>query len=222
MTFNSHLHIKQLNLIPQRWFYIWTHKIYQNGMLNANFTTIVGLFHFNWWMKLTKRTSYLATPCFENLKCLRTLLETIEFESTFICMTTHVINGLRNITKNSNSIVVQMDYVALLTSLLNTYFSTLCTWSLFDASSMYFMLLFVVNDKITSIMWPYFFPHCFSSKMPFLISLVTRFNTFIMKQLKKIYNVDTKILDIGFTNEMMEIENLKNGKEKNMWKNVNK
>jgi hypothetical protein len=29
-------------------------------------------------------------------------------------------------------------------------------------------------------------------------------------------------LDIGFTNEMMEIENLKNGKEKNMWKNVNK
>jgi hypothetical protein len=37
-----------------------------------------------------------------------------------------------------------------------------------------------------------------------------------MKQLKKIYNVDTKILDIGFTNEMMEIENLKNGKEKNM------
>ncbi len=154
-----------------------------------------------------KRTFYLATPCFENLRCLRTLLETIEFENTFICMTTHVINGLRNITINSNSIVVQMDCVALLTSLLNTYFSTLCTWSLFDASSMYFMLLFIVNNKITSIMWPYFFPHCFSSKMPFLISLITHFNIFIMKQLKRIYNIDTTILDIGLTNEMMEIEN---------------
>jgi hypothetical protein len=43
--------------------------------------------------------------------------------------------------------------------------------------------------------------------MPFLISLITHFNKFIMKQLKNIYNVDTKILDIGFTNEMMEIEN---------------
>jgi hypothetical protein len=74
-----------------------------------------------------KRTSYLTTPCFENLKCLRTLLETIEFESTFIYMTTHVINGLRNITIYSNSIIVQMDYVALLTSLLNTFFSALCT-----------------------------------------------------------------------------------------------
>jgi len=69
-----------------------------------------------------KRTSYLATPCFENLRCLRKLLETIEFKNTFICMTTRVINGLRNITINSNSIVVQMDCVALLTSLLNTYF----------------------------------------------------------------------------------------------------
>jgi hypothetical protein len=78
---------------------------------------------------------------------------------------------------------------------------------LFDASSMFFMLLFIVNNKITSIMWPYFFPHCFSSKMPFLISLVTHFNIFIMKQLKRIYNIDTTILDIGLTNEMMDIEN---------------
>jgi hypothetical protein len=37
-----------------------------------------------------------------------------------------------------------------------------------------------------------------------------------MKQLKKIYNIDTTILDISLTKEMMEIENFKNGKEKYM------
>jgi hypothetical protein len=131
LTFNRHLHIhwvhiKQLNLIPQRWFYVWTHKIKMAYWMPILPSMLDFFTSINEWNR-PRRTSYLATPCFENLKCLRTLLETIEFESTFMCTITHLINGLRNITINYNSIVVQMDYVALLTPLLNTYFSTLCT-----------------------------------------------------------------------------------------------